>query len=227
MNLKDKQKTAFTTPHGHYEFNRMPFGLKNAPATFHRLIDLALTGLQGTELFIYLDDIVIYSRSLVEHASKFKRLAERLRQSNLTLQTDKCEFLRTEVRYLSHIILADGVQPNPQKIEAVKKFPIPKTQKNVKEFLGLAGYYRKFIKDFAKIAKPLSDLTSKNSKSSWNSQHQLAFEELRDRLCTAPILKYPDFSQPFVVTTDASGFALGAVLSQGKIGEDTPVAYAS
>ena len=227
MNLKDKQKTAFTTPHGHYEFNRMPFGLKNAPATFQRLMDLALTGLQGTELFVYLDDIVIYSRSLVEHASKFKRLAERLRQANLTLQTDKCEFLRTEVRYLGHIISANAVQPNPQKIEAVKKFPIPKTQKNVKEFLGLAGYYRKFIKDFAKIAKPLSDLTSKNSKFSWNSQHQLAFEELRDCLCTAPILKYPDFSQPFVVTTDASGFALGAVLSQGKIGEDTPVTYAS
>ena len=98
MNLNDKQKTAFTTPHGHYEFNRMPFGLKNAPATFQRLMDLALTGLQGTELFVYLlDDIVIYSRSLVKHASKFKRLAERLRQANRTLQTDKCEFLRTEV----------------------------------------------------------------------------------------------------------------------------------
>ena len=159
MNPKDKQKTAFTTPHGHYEFNRMPFGLKNAPATFQRLMDLALTGLQGTELFVYLDDIVIYSRSLVEHASKFKRLAERLHQANLTLQTDKCEFLRTEVRYLGHIISADGVQPNPQKIKAVKKFPIPKTRKNVKEFLGLAGYYRKFIKDFLKIAEPLSDLT--------------------------------------------------------------------
>ena len=227
MNLKDKQKTAFTTPHDHYEFNRMPFGLKNAPATFQRLMDLALTGLQGTELFVYLDDRVIYSRSLVEHTSKFKRLAERLRQANLTLQADKCEFLRTKVRYLGHIISADGVQPNSQKIKAVKKFPIPKTHKNVKEFSGLAGYYPKFIKDFAKIVKPLSDLTSKNSKFSWNRQHQLAFEELRDRLCTAPILKYRDFSQPFVVSTDASGFALGAVLSQSKIGEDTPVAYAS
>ena len=132
MNLKDQQKTAFTTPHGHYEFNRMPFGLKNAPATFQHLMDLALTELQGAELFVYLDDIVIYSRSLVAHASKFKRLAERLRQANLTLQTDKCECLRTEVRYLGHIILADGVQPNPQNIEAVRSFQFQKRKRILK-----------------------------------------------------------------------------------------------
>ncbi|XP_046484824.1 uncharacterized protein [Neodiprion pinetum] len=227
MHPDDKHKTAFTTPHGHYEFNRMPFGLKNAPATFQRLMDLVLRGLQGIDLFVYLDDIVIYARSLEEHATKFIKLAERLRKANLTLQSDKCEFLRTEVKYLGHIISADGVKPDPKKIEAVKKFPVPKTTKNVKEFLGLAGYYRRFIKNFAKIAKPLSELTSKNKKFEWNSNTQLAFEILRDKLCEAPILQYPDFSSQFVVTTDASGFAVGAILSQGKPGEDAPVAYAS
>ncbi|XP_043285557.1 uncharacterized protein [Venturia canescens] len=227
MDPADKHKTAFTTPHGHYEFNRMPFGLKNAPATFQRLMDLVLKGLQGNELFVYLDDIVIYARSLDEHNSKFKKLAERLRNANLTLQTDKCEFLRTEVRYLGHLISADGVKPDPKNIEAVQKFNVPKTPKNVKEFLGLAGYYRRFIKNFAAIAKPLSDLTSKNVEFHWNSEHQLAFETLRDKLCSAPILQYPNFSEPFIVTTDASNYAVGAILSQGKVGQDPMVAAAS
>lgn len=227
MDPSDKHKTAFTTPHGHYEFNRMPFGLKNAPATFQRLMDLVLKGLQGNDLFVYLDDIVIYARSMDEHDAKFKKLAERLRNANLTLQTDKCEFLRTEVRYLGHLISADGLKPDPKNIAAVREFKAPKTPKNVKEFLGLAGYYRRFIKNFAAIAKPLSDLTSKNVKFHWNSEHQLAFETLRDKLCSTPILQYPNFSEPFIVTTDASNYAVGAILSQGKIGEDPMVAAAS
>ncbi|XP_043475954.1 uncharacterized protein LOC122507359 [Leptopilina heterotoma] len=227
MNPNDSHKTAFSTPHGHYEFDRMPFGLKTAPATFQRLMDLTLTGLIGTELFVYLDDIVIYADTLEEHERKFNNLAERLRNANLHLQPDKCEFLRPEVGYLGHIIDKNGVRPDPRKIIAVKNFPIPKTTKNIKQFLGLAGYYRRFIENFSKIAHPLNQLLKKDTPFIWSDKQQLAFDTLKQHLCEEPLLQRPDFSQPFVLTTDASGYAIGGILSQGKIGKDKPIAYAS
>lgn len=227
MDERDAQKTAFSTPHGHYEYKRMPFGLKNAPATFQRLMDQILSGLQGNELFVYLDDIVLYASSLEEHAQKFHKLAHRLREANLQLQPDKCEFLRKEVAYLGHIIGKDGVKPDPSKIQAVKEFPIPRNAKNIKQFLGLAGYYRRFIPDFAKTARPLTGLLKKEATFVWAKAQTEAFEGLRDQLCKEPILQFPDFSEPFVLTTDASGFAIGGVLSQGEIGKDLPIAYAS
>lgn len=227
MHESDAQKTAFSTPYGHYQFNRMPFGLKNAPATFQRLMDQVLSGLQGTELFVYLDDIVIYSSSLTEHAAKFNKLAERLRKANLKLQPDKCEFLRKEVTYLGHVISETGVKPDPKKIEAVREFPRPRNHKNIKQFLGLAGYYRKFIPDFSRTAKPLTTLLKKDEPFIWSENQENAFTTLRDLLCTEPLLQYPDFTQPFVVTTDASGYAVGGILSQGPIGKDRPIAYAS
>jgi hypothetical protein len=162
MDKTDAQKTAFSTPHGHYHFNRMPFGLKNAPATFQRLMAQVLSGLQGFELF-YLDDIVLYASSLREHELKFQRLAEKLTQANLKLQPDKCEFLRKEVTYLGHIITENGVKPDPSKIKAVQKFPTTKNLKNIKQFLGLAGYYRRFIPNFSKMAKLLTDLLKKDA----------------------------------------------------------------
>lgn len=230
MNEKDKGKTAFTTPYGHYgryEFNRMPFGLKNAPATFRRLMDHVLTGLQGTEMFVYLDDIVLYAKDLTEHQSKFSHLAEKLRKANLKLQPDKCEFLKKEVGYLGHIIGADGVRPDPKKLEAVDKFPVTKNPKNVMQFLGLANYYRRFIKKFSKISKPISKLLQKGSKFVWGNEQQECFEELKKRLFEQPVLQFPDFTQPFVVTTDASNFAIGGILSQGDIGKDQRISYAS
>ncbi|KAL6417870.1 hypothetical protein ACFW04_012472 [Cataglyphis niger] len=220
-------KTAFSTPHGHYEFNRMPFGLKNAPATFQRLMDQVLSGLQGSELFVYLDDIVLYASSLREHEIKFDKLAERLRQANLKLQPDKCEFLRKEVGYLGHIISDEGVKPDPAKIRAVKEFPTPRNAKNIKQFLGLAGYYRRFIPNFSKTARPLTNLLKKEEPFDWTDEQESAFVQLREALCTEPILQYPDFTKPFVVTTDASGYAIGGILSQGSIGKDLPIAYTS
>jgi len=227
MDPKDAPKTAFSTPYGHYQFKRMPFGLKNAPATFQRLMDNVLMGLQGNELFVYMDDIVIYARSLQEHAIKFERLMQRLRNANLKLQPDKCEFLRKEVAYLGHIIGSDGVRPDPNKINAVFKFPIPRNQKNIKQFLGLVGYYRRFIPQFSKIARPLTDLLKKDRTFIWENHQIEAFEKLKSALCTEPVLQYPDFSQPFNLTTDASGHAIGGILSQGKIGKDLPIAYVS
>ena len=227
MAKKDKQKTAFSTPYGHYEFNRMPFGLKNAPATFQRLMNSVLTGIQGLKCLVYLDDIVIYGSSLQDHNKRLKEVLQRLRENNLKLQPDKCEFLRKEVIYLGHIISENGISPDPSKLTAIKDFPTPKKIKDIQSFIGLAGYYRKFIEDFSKIAKPLTKLTKKTEKFVWTTEQQNAFDTLKEKLMTAPVLKYPDFSQEFTVTTDASDYAIGAVLSQGKVGNDRPIAYAS
>ena len=223
----DRHKTAFSTPFGHYEFNRMPFGLKNAPATFQRLMDRVLTGLQGIEMFVYMDDIVIYAKSLKEHNEKLENLLGRLKTAALVLQPDKCRFLCKEIGYLGHVISEEGVKPDPGKIEAVSKFPCPKGRKNVKQFLGLAGYYRRFIPEFASIAKPMTLLLKKNVPFVWSEVSQRAFDKLKNVLCSKPILQYPDFTKPFIITTDASNYALGAILSQGPVGKDLPIAFAS
>ncbi|KAL6417754.1 hypothetical protein ACFW04_012396 [Cataglyphis niger] len=188
-------------------------------------MDNVLSGLQGNELFVYMDDIVIYVRSLKEHEVKFNKLMERLRKANLKLQPDKCEFLRREVAYLGHIIGADGVKPDPNKIKSISKFPIPKNEKNIKQFLGLAGYYRRFIPQFSKTAKPLTDLLKKNNTFNWQQRQTEAFNILRNALYSESVLQYPNFTKPFVLTTDASGYAIGGVLSQGQIGKDLPIAY--
>lgn len=227
MDPKDRYKTAFSTPRGHWEFNRMPFGLKNAPATFQRLMDTVLTGLQGISMFVYLDDIIVFAKNLEEHGQRINELMQRLRKANLQLQSDKCEFLRPEVNYLGHIISKEGLKPDPAKLDAVKNFPIPKKQKNIRSFLGLTGYYRRFIRNFSKIAKPLTKLLEKDADFKWSQEASDAFETLKENLCTAPILQYPDFSKPFIITTDASGIAIGAILSQGEIGKDKPIAYYS
>jgi len=158
MDPADSYKTAFITLFGHYEFDRMPFGLKNAPAIFQRLMDLVLWELQGEELFVYMDDIVIYAISLEKHERKYNLLIERLRKANLKLQSDKCEFLKNEVTYLGHIISKDRVKPDPKKLETVRQFPRLKTPKNIEQFLGLTGYYRRFILNFSTLTKPLTNL---------------------------------------------------------------------
>lgn len=191
MAPKDAPKTAFSTPYGHYQFRRMPFGLKNAPATFQRLMDNVLSGLQGNELFVYMDDIVLYAKSLREHEVKFERLMKRLREANLKLQPDKCEFLRHEVAYLGHIICSDGVRPDPEKIKSIMEFPRLKNPINIKQFLRLAGYY---IPNFSKVAKPLTDLLKKDKIFIWQPKHEEAFNTLKMSLCTKPVLQYPDFT---------------------------------
>ncbi|CAG9134394.1 unnamed protein product [Plutella xylostella] len=223
----DKQKTAFSTQHGHFEFQRMPFGLKTAPATFQRAMDSVLRGLQGIHCLVYLDDIIVYSSSLEEHIRKLRAVFDRLRQTNLKVQLDKTEFLRKEVLYLGHKITKDGLKPNEDKIKAVMDFPIPKTTTEIKSFLGLVGYYRKFIKDFAKITQPLTNCLKKRNKISIDTDYINAFNKCKELLCNAPLLQYPDPSKPYILTTDASNVALGGVLSQGPIGSDKPIAYAS
>ena len=166
----------------------MPFGLCNAPATFQRLMDHTLTGLQGTEMFVYLDDIVLYASSLTEHLIKFKKLAHRLREANLKLQPSKCKFLYKEVAYLGHIITEEGVKPDQQKIQAVRNYPTSRTPKGIKEFLGLTGYYRRFIPEFSKTARPLPQLLKKDTVFDWGPSQQTAFDHLRLALQKEPIL---------------------------------------
>lgn len=227
MDEKDKLKTAFSTSTGHYVYNRMPFGLKGAPATFQRLMNAVLSGLNGLKCFIYLDDVVIYANNLTEHNQRLTEIFQRFRQHNLKIQPSKCSFLRKECLYLGHIITEDGIKPDPAKIECVSKFPQPKNSKDIKSFLGLVGYYRKFIQDFAKIAKPLTKLLKKDEKFIWDNECSISFQTLKQSIISPPVLQYPDFSKEFIITTDASNYAIGAILSQGKINSDRPIAFAS
>ncbi|CAK1595080.1 unnamed protein product [Parnassius mnemosyne] len=227
VSSEDAPKTAFSVPQGHFQFTRMPFGLKNAPATFQKLMNTCLSGLQGSRCFVYLDDIVVYSHDLNSHIQNLASVFSRLRNYNLKLQPDKCEFLCKEVAYLGHLINNDGVKPNPEKLKAISEFPVPKCAKDIKSFLGLVSYYRRFIPDFSKLAKPLTSLLKKDTPFCWKNEQQLAFEVLKKKLTTSPVLAYPDFSKPFILTCDASSFAISAILSQGKIGKDRPIAFAS
>jgi len=178
-------------------------------------------------MYAYLDDIVISAESLESMIKKLKIIFDKLRANNLKLQPHKCQFLRKEVIYLGHRLSADGVKPDESKIECVKNVPQPKNTTDVKAFLGLTGYYRHFIEKYAKIAKPLTNLLKKDIKFAWGDAHQYAFEKLKNILTREPILQYPDFKKEFLLTTDASNYALGCVLSQGEVDKDKPIAYAS
>lgn len=227
MDEEDKEKTAFSTPYGHFEFNKMPFGLTNGPATFQRMMNHTLSGLHGIECLVYLDDIVVYGKSLEEHNLRLRHVFERLRKNNLKVKISKCQFLKEEILFLGHKINRNGLSPDPTKVEAVLNFPPPSSIKKLQSFLGLANYYRKFIDNFAHIAEPLNKLLRSDEKYRWTTECQNAFEKLKLALTTPPVLIYPDYSKEFILTTDASNFAIGAVLSQGIVGQDQPIAYVS
>lgn len=223
MNPDSKKFTAFSTPQGHFHYNRMPFGLKNAPATFQRMMDVALRGLVNKYCFVYLDDIIIFGNTIQQHNDNLAIVLQRLLELGLKIQPDKCEFLKPELEYLGHVITEKGIKPNNKKLEAVANFKQPKNPTDVKSFLGLSGYYRKFIKNFSKIAKPLTELTKKNNPFKWTDTEQKSFDTLKQKLCTAPVLTYPDFNKTFTLTTDASNDGLGAILSQ----DNHPCCYIS
>ena len=224
---EDREKTAFTVENGHWEFSRLPFGLSNSPRTFSRVMDNVLSGLQGEQCLCYMDDIIVYSATLEEHIDRLENVFNRLATSNLKIQPDKCEFLRKEVAYLGHVVTPEGIKPNPAKIEAVVNFPQPRNPKEIKQFLGLSGYYRRFLPNYAQLVKPLTSLLKKNVEFTFNEKCVKAFERCKVLLTTAPILQYPDFEKDFIITTDASLNAIGAVLSQGEPGADLPIFYAS
>jgi hypothetical protein len=152
---EDKEKTAFTVPSGHYEFNRLSYGLSNSPASFQRLVDV-LKNLTGTECWVFIDDVIVYAKTAEEHAQRLANVLERFERANLQLQPEKCEFAKDQVNYLSHVISSKGIEASPDKVKAIQEYPVPKTVKEVRAFLGLASYYRRLVQGFAQIAKPLT-----------------------------------------------------------------------
>ena len=189
----DKEKTAFATPRGGlYQYRVMPFGLCNAPATFQRVIETALRGLQWYITVLYLDDIIVFGRSFEDHLCNLALVFDRLQNANLKLKAKKCRFVCKEVNFLGHVVSESGIRTDPEKTNAVKNWKRSENVSELRSFLGLVSYYRRFIKDFANIAKCLHALTSKNSKWQWTRECEDAFELLKGKLTTAPILGYPD-----------------------------------
>jgi transposase InsO family protein len=227
VEAKDRAKTAFITKRGLFQFKVMPFGLCNAPATFERLMDTVLSGLHWTTCLVYLDDIIVLGRSFEGMMANLESVFTRLSSAGLKMKAKKCSLFAREVEYLGHIISENGVSTDPKKIEAIKTWIEPTSVKDIRSFLGLCSYYRRFIKGFATIAKPLHKLTHKNVKFVWSKECQEAFDSLKYHLIHSPILAYPDFGKSFILDTDASDSGIGAVLSQLIDGEERVVAYAS
>lgn len=226
---KDRPKTAFVTPFGLYQFTRMPFGLQGAPATFQRMVDRLLNGLSEFSKS-YIDDIIIFSNSWEEHCDHLEAVLKRIEEAGLTTKLRKCQLGMSECLYLGHIIGGGKVRPETAKTQAILKFQVPVTKKDVRSFLGLSGYYQRFIKDYSTMAAPLTDLTQKRkpNKVKWTKECDYAFRKLKKMLCSHPILKSPDFEREFVLQTDASERGIGAVLSQlDDDGTDHPVGYFS
>lgn len=223
---EDRPITAFTTPTGQFQMTRLPMGLKTSPSSFSRLMTIAMSGLNMEKCLIYLDDLIIFGQTMEEHNRNLIDVFERLRKVNLRLNPEKCNFFKKELIYLGHFISSEGIKPDPKKIECIKNWNVPKNADEVKRFIAFANYYRKHIENFAKICIPLNKLTRKNMKFVWTKDCQTSFETLKTKFMNPPILDYPDFNQAnkFVLHTDASGYAIGAVLSN-KNGR--PVAYAS
>ena len=221
---EDKHKTAFITHQGLYEYNVMPYGLCNAPAMFSRLMDAVLAGLKWQCVLVFIDDILVYSSSFEQHLIDIVKVFNRLRKANLTMKPSKCHFCRPQLQYLGHEISPQGIKPDPSKVQALSAFeltekekagkPLKSAVKRLQSFLGLAQYYRRFIKDYSKIAKPLHNLTRDSVSWVWDSKAQHAFDTIKQKLSSAPLLSYPDFNLPFTLQTDACKDGLGAVLCQ-------------
>ena len=223
----DVEKTAFRTRYGHFEFLVLPFGLTNAPATFMHLMNQSFRQFLDDFVIVFLDDILIYSKSLDEHEHHVRKILELLRKEKLYAKESKCEFFQSQVEFLGHIVGRDGLRMMEDKVQAITAWPSPTSVTHVRSFLGAAGYYRKFIKDFSKLASPLSELTKDGVIFTWKAEQEEAFRKLKGAISQRPVLLLPDSKLPFVVHTDASGFAVGGVLQQDQGRGLQPVAYIS
>ncbi|GJZ20178.1 reverse transcriptase domain-containing protein [Tanacetum coccineum] len=220
---EDIPKTAFRTRYGHFEFTVMPFGLTNAPAIFMDLMNRVCKPYLDKFVIVFIDDILIYSKSKEEHEVHLKTILDLLKKEKLYAKFSKCEFWLQEVQFLGHVVNRDGIHVDPSKVESVKNWKTPESSTEIRSFLGLAGYYRRFIENFSKIAKPLTLLTQKNKAYVWGDKQDEAFKILKEKLCNAPVLVLPDGPDDFMVYCDASKQGFGSVLMQrGKV-----LAYAS
>ncbi|KAG1936344.1 interleukin-1 receptor accessory protein-like 1-A [Pimephales promelas] len=236
---KDRPKTAFTTPFGLYEHLRMPMGVCNGPATFQRLMQTTMNDLIFQIMLVYLDDILVFSKTFPEHLERLRTVLLRLQETGLKVKVGKCHFLQSTVTFLGHQISAEGIATDPYKISAVKQWAVPTTLKALRSFLGFCGYYRRFVPGFSKIAGPLHDLVNQclnegppakvNQKviNGWSPECQASFDALKEKLTSAPVLGFADFSAPFILETDASNQGLGAILLQQQEGKKRVISYAS
>lgn len=247
---EDKEKTAFITPVGFFEFNRMPQGLSGAPATFQRLMEKTVGDMNLLEVLVYLDDVIVFGRTLEEHEERLEKVLKRLHDEGLKLSMEKCQFYQPSVNYLGHIVSEEGVATDPKKLDAVTSWPRPTNVTELRSFLGFCSYYRRFVEGFAKIAHPLTELLKKQEEVSespeqsrkpkegfrrkkesiqdqWTPECEEAFRQLKWSLTTAPVLAYADPAKPYELHVDASREGLGGVLYQEHEGHMRPIAYVS
>jgi len=226
MSIKEehRERTGFTVPSGHYEFNRLPFGLSNSPSNFQRLMDAVLKNMVGTECWVFIDDVIIFSSTAEEHALRLENVLRRFDEANLQLHPGKCVFAQSQVTYLGHVLSERGISVSPEKVKAVREYPTPRNVKDVRSFLGLASFYRRLVQNFAEETEPLTILTRKNREFTWGPEQQKAFQSMKDKLCATPVLTYPNLKLPFILNTDASKTAIAAILSQVQDGVERPIA---
>jgi len=219
----DEKKTAFKTHHGLYEFLVMPFGLTNAPATFQAAMNFVFAPLMRKGVLVFMDDILIYTPSIDSHAALLQQVFQILQDHQFFLKLSKCEFAKSELEYLGHTISSQGVSTEQSKVQVVSEWPVPQSVKDLRGFLGLTGYYRRFIQHYAMISRPLTSLLKKGVQFQWTPGTQEAFTLLKTSLINAPVLAVPNFQLPFVIETDACDFGIGAVLMQ----QGHPISYLS
>ena len=220
-------KTTFITRKGAFKFKVLPFGLSNAPAVFQRLMNLVMQGLTWEACLVFLDDIIVLSATFEQHLERLNSVFDRLKSANLKLKPSKCKLFQHKVKFLGSVVSARGIEPDPDKLSAISEWPVPTNLTEVRSFVGLASYYRRHVEGFSDIAKPLSELTKKNQPFVWGPEQQRAFEKLKYCLTHYPVLAPPLPEGKYIIDTDASDFAMGAVLQQEQHGTVRVIAYAS
>ena len=227
MEPRDSEKTAFVCREGQFRFKTMPFGLCNEGATFQRLMDIVMSGLALEVFLVYLDDVIVFSFTLDQHLERLRQVLGRIATTGLKLKPSKCFLLLRRVAFLGHLVSGDGISTDPEKISAVVDWPEPRNLREVRSFLGLCIYYRRFVKDFAEIASPLHALSRKGVTFDWTHDCRVAFQQLKKALTSSPNLPMPSGNGTFILDTDASNLAIGSVLSERVNGEERVVTYAN
>ena len=227
MDENSKEKTAFITDQGLFQFNVMSFGLTNAPTTFQRYMDAVLAGLKWNTLLVYIDDILVFSPTFEDHVKDVENVFNRLLEANITLKATKCNLFQKELLYLGHIISADGLRPDPKKIQAILEMTEPSDVTGVRSFIGMCSFYRSYVKNFAQTCYPLYNLTKESVPFNWTKVERNSFNSIKTALTKAPILCHPNFEQPFIIETDSSGKGLGACLIQRYNGKTHVIQYIS
>ena len=227
MTDRAKERSAFCTRRGLFQFKRMPFGLCGAPATFCRLMSSVLGDYIGVLCLCYLDDVIVFAKTQRELLERLDKIFTRLSQYGLKIKPSKCVLFRTKIEFLGHLITPNGVEPLPDKVKAIKEWPTPRCLRDVRAFYGLIGYYRKFVAGFATLAEPLTRLTKKNTKFVWTDETDKAFKNLKQRMMEVPTLAFPYPDRPCIIDSDSSDTAYGSVLSQVIDGHERPIAFFS